>query len=285
MNIVVEFLGIAQDAGIPQIGCTCKICSEINAGKRKAESPVALGITNKKTGRKFIIEATPDFSKQYNRFLNIEEKEQLSGIILTHAHIGHYTGLMFLGREALNTKKLKVFSSDKMEDFLKENAPWNQLIKLENIDIVNLIANKKIEIDEGLFITAIEVKHRNEYADTYGFLIEGDEKIFFLPDIDSWNGFENELETLIKECKKVILDATFFIKEEIGNIRGRNINEIPHPTVLETISFVEARKLEPNKIIFTHFNHTNLLLHDDKKRKEVLKRGFLISEEGMKIEI
>ena len=214
---------------------------------------------------------------------DIEKGEKLGGIILTHAHIGHYTGLMMLGREALNTKKLKVFVSSKMGEFLKNNAPWNQLIKLDNIEIIEFKNRVPFVLDEGIEVTPIEVTHRNEYADTYGFLVKGEEKIFFVPDIDRWSGFEDDLNNLIKECKKVIVDATFYTKEEIGKVRGRDLNEIPHPTIEETIKYVEDNKLPSEKIVFTHFNHTNMVLSNEDIRKSVEEKGFILSQEDMEI--
>lgn len=285
MSITLKFLGIAQDAGIPQIGCNCKICREIIKGERKPEYPVSLGLINKATGKKFMIEATPAFPVQYGRLLDIEKKEKLEGIILTHAHMGHYTGLLSLGREALNSKKLKVYTSKKMGDFLRENAPWNQLVKLENIEIVEFENEKSFILDEGLKITPIEVKHRNEYADTFGFVIEGEKKIFFVPDIDTWEGFELKLEEFLKEFDYLIVDATFYTKDEIGLVRGRELKEIPHPTIEETMKFVLDKNLSPNKIIFTHFNHTNMVFSDDKVREKVEESGFIISTDGMEIEI
>lgn len=285
MSITLKFLGIAQDAGIPQIGCNCKICREIIKGERKPEYPVSLGLINKATGKKFMIEATPAFPIQYGRLLDIEKKEKLEGIILTHAHMGHYTGLLSLGREALNSKKMKVYTSKKMGDFLRENAPWNQLVKLENIEIVEFENEKSFILDEGLKITPIEVKHRNEYADTFGFVIEGEKKIFFVPDIDTWEGFELKLEEFLKEFDYLIVDATFYTKDEIGLVRGRELKEIPHPTIEETMKFVLDKNLSPNKIIFTHFNHTNMVFSDDKVREKVEESGFIISTDGMEIEI
>ena len=284
MAVKIKFLGIAQDAGIPQIGCNCKVCSKIYRGERKEEYPVALGIINEKTGKKFMIEATPAFSKQYKKLIDIEKGEKLEGIILTHAHIGHYTGLMMLGREVLNTKRLKVFVSSKMGEFLKNNAPWNQLVKLDNIrEIIEFKNRVPFVLDDGIEVTPIEVVHRNEYADTYGFLVKGEEKIFFVPDIDRWNGFEEDLNKLINECKKVIVDATFYTKEEIGKVRGRDLNEIPHPTIEETIKYVEDNKLPSEKIVFTHFNHTNMVLSNEEIRKSVEEKGFVISQEDMEI--
>lgn len=285
MDIILKFLGVAQDAGIPQIGCSCKVCSEIISGSRKPEYPVALGIINKKTGKKFMVEATPAFPIQYGKLLDIKKKEQLEGILLTHAHMGHYTGLLSLGREALNTKRMKVYASKKMGDFLRNNAPWNQLVKLENIEIVEFEDGKSFVLDEGLKVTPVEVAHRNEYADTFGFIIEGEKKVFFVPDIDRWEGFEERLEKLINQCSYVIVDATFYTKEEIGTVRGRDLSEIPHPTVEETMKFVIDRGLSPEKVIFTHFNHTNMLLSYKNIKENIEKAGFVISQEGMEIEL
>lgn len=163
--------------------------------------------------------------------------------------MGHYTGLLFLGREALNTKLMKVYTSKKMGDFLRENAPWNQLVKLQNIEIIEFENEKEFILDEGLKITPIEVKHRNEYADTFGFIIEGEKRVFFVPDIDTWEGFEERLEKYLKEFDYLIVDATFYTKDEIRKIRGRELKEIPHPTIEETMKFVLDRGLSPEKII------------------------------------
>ena len=285
MSISLKFLGIAQDAGIPQIGCSCKTGKEILKGEREVEYPVALGLINEKSGKKFMIEATPAFPIQYGKLLDIEKKEKLEGILLTHAHMGHYTGLLFLGREALNTKLMKVYTSKKMGDFLRENAPWNQLVKLQNIEIIEFENEKEFILDEGLKITPIEVKHRNEYADTFGFIIEGEKRVFFVPDIDTWEGFEERLEKYLKEFDYLIVDATFYTKDEIRKIRGRELKEIPHPTIEETMKFVLDRGFSPEKIIFTHFNHSNMIFSDNKIRESVERLGFGISKDGMTIEI
>ena len=54
---------------------------------------------------------------------------------MTHAHIGHYTGLMYFGREAIGASRIPVFAMPRMETFLTENAPWSQLVSLKNIEL------------------------------------------------------------------------------------------------------------------------------------------------------
>ena len=69
--------------------------------------------------------------------LNLLEKfpngNLIDGIFLTHAHIGHYTGLMYLGREGLGGNKIKVYALKRMASFLRKNGPWDQLIKLNRM--------------------------------------------------------------------------------------------------------------------------------------------------------
>jgi hypothetical protein len=40
-------LGIAQDGGIPQLGCDRPLCQEIRAGRRRAEKVSSLGLVNR----------------------------------------------------------------------------------------------------------------------------------------------------------------------------------------------------------------------------------------------
>lgn len=284
MSVVVKFLGTAQDGGIPQIGCKCEMCTDIREGKRKEVLQAAIGIENTKTGNRYMIEATPSFSKQYQSFI-AKENRKLDGIFLTHAHMGHYTGLMFLGKEALNSQEVKVYVSKKMAEFLRNNAPWSQLVKLKNIELVEFESGKELILDNDVVIIPVEVPHRNEFADTHGFIVKGEKSFFFVPDIDSWEGFEDQLNDIFKQCDYLAVDATFYTKEEIGLIRGRNFKEIPHPTVEETMKFIKENNwnLKNKKVILTHFNHTNLLFINKELKEKVEKSGIIISEDGMEI--
>ena len=51
-----------------------------------------IAIVDPVSKQKWIIDATPDFPEQL-RMLDSIQSSDLSGIFLTHAHIGHYTGL------------------------------------------------------------------------------------------------------------------------------------------------------------------------------------------------
>ena len=103
--------------------------------------------------------------------------------------------------------------------------------------------------------------------------------MLFLPDIDKWSRWENDLAEILKEVDYAFIDATFFDESELNY---RPIEEIPHPLVKETISLLQplSKKLK-NKVFFIHMNHTNPMLdRKSEATKWVLKQGFNIAREG-----
>jgi pyrroloquinoline quinone biosynthesis protein B len=202
------------------------------------------------------------------------------GIFLTHAHIGHYTGLMYTGKEAMDTKGVPVHCLPDMASFLKNNGPWEQLVTRQNIRIQTLSAGLMESIAPNVTVTPVLVPHRDEYSETAGFIIRGPERsALFIPDIDKWEKWEQDILSLIREVDYAFLDGTFYDGTEVP---GRDIREIPHPFVTESMQLFEALPMEERaKIHFIHFNHTNPLL--DKRSdeyKSVLKKGFGVASTG-----
>lgn len=281
-NQFLVVLGIAQDAGFPQIGAE----KEFEQAEKKPtarQKIVSLGIIDAEKKQKFLIEATPDMPEQLfmlNKFL--PSKQTLpDGVFLTHGHIGHYTGLMYFGREAIGAKGIPVYTMPRMETFLTENAPWNQLVSLKNIELRPIKADEEIKLNENLKVTPFLVPHRDEFTETVGFEITGRNKTaVFIPDIDKWKLWNRDLKELIKRVDYALLDATFYKNGEIPN---RDMSEIPHPFVEETIKLLEDLPAkEKAKVIFVHFNHTNPLIRKNSaQRREVLRKGFLVADNGL----
>ena len=96
----ITVLGIAQDGGYPHIGCQKKCCTNYYNGKNDRKSVVSLGLIDTKEKQKWLFEATPDMHTQLADLENNHLKTStiIDGVFLTHAHIGHYTGLMYFGR-------------------------------------------------------------------------------------------------------------------------------------------------------------------------------------------
>lgn len=273
-------LGTVQDAGSPHIGCQKNCCAALFNSPQPHRKVVALGLVDPVHQKTFLIEATPDIAsqlKQLNSYLGQNQKQTADGILLTHAHIGHYSGLMYLGREALNASVQKVFVMPKMKQFIETNGPWSQLVKLNNISLQSLQNNVSVKLSEAFSVIPLQVPHRDEFSETVGFIISGpNKKALFIPDIDKWAKWQMDIKQVIAKVDYAFIDGTFYDAVEINN---RNIAEIPHPFVSESMDlFNGLPDTQKQKIYFIHFNHTNPLLNTNSKQsKQVIDNGFNVA--------
>jgi pyrroloquinoline quinone biosynthesis protein B len=279
-------LGIAQDAGYPHIGCQKECCANFYNGKYKKQKVVSLGLVDIENKQKWLFEATPDIATQLADLEqhHLKTNTLIDGIFLTHAHIGHYAGLLYFGREALGKKGTPVFVMPKMKTFLTENGPWNQLVALENIVFKNLQNDTTVVLNTQLKVTPFLVPHRDEFSETVGYKIEGKNKTaLFIPDINKWGKWHKNIVEEVQKVDYAFLDATFFKEGEIN----RPMSEIPHPFIAETIHvFKDEAIATKNKVIFIHFNHTNPALQNTSKVKTTAEKlGFRFAFEGMKIDL
>ncbi|WP_088323783.1 MBL fold metallo-hydrolase [Polaribacter tangerinus] len=284
MQQYVTVLGIAQDAGYPHIGCKKECCLNYYQGKFRKQKVVSLGLVDKENNQKWLFEATPDITTQLANLSqnHLKTSSLIDGIFLTHAHIGHYSGLMYFGREALGQKGTKVYVMPKMKTFLRNNGPWNQLINLRNIELIDINKDSTIQVNNTLKVTPFLVPHRDEYSETVGYKIESKQKtILFIPDINKWQKWNKDIVEEVKKVDYAFLDATFFKEGEVN----RPMAEIPHPFISETINIFKNESFTiKNKVIFIHFNHTNPALQNVSEEKKALEKlGFQFAYEGMKI--
>jgi pyrroloquinoline quinone biosynthesis protein B len=274
-------LGVAQDAGYPQIGVNQEFAA-VELGQRVRQKVVSLGVVDEQAGQKFLFEATPDMPAQLfalNEFWPTPGTLP-TGIFLTHGHIGHYTGLMYLGREASGASGVPVYAMPRMTSFLTTNAPWSQLVTLHNIQLTPLAAGQPTVLNPKLKVTPFLVPHRDEFTETVGFEIKGaHKKAVFIPDIDKWSKWPQPLPDLVQHADYVLLDATFYRNGEIA----RDMAEVPHPFVEETIKLLQSLPAAQRaKVYFIHFNHTNPLLNPaSPQHREVVQQGFHIADEGL----
>lgn len=284
-DVYIQVLGIAQDAGYPQANCYQAHCMRAweNKELRRLASSIAVVDTASKT--KYLFDATPDMPEQlYQLHQSAPDIEySLDGVFLTHAHIGHYTGLMHFGREAVGAKDISVYAMPIMAAYLSNNGPWDQLVRLHNIQLMPLANGVPVELNGGLTVTPIQVPHRQEYSETVGFRIDGPNKsAVFIPDIDKWGDWSTDIRDVIREVDYALLDATFFAD---GELPGRDMSAIKHPFVAESMAlFDELSDAERARVIFIHMNHTNPLLIDGSPaQSEVEKRGFRFAKEGLRL--
>jgi len=278
----IVVLGIAQDAGYPQIACQKVCCQRVydNPTNKRLVSSIAL--VDPISNESWVFDATPDFTEQTKMLSkHLKEGKQLpQGIFLTHGHIGHYPGLMYLGREALNAEKMPVYAMPRMYSYLTNNGPWSQLVDLNNIELKPIYKDSTIVLNKRISVTPILVPHRDEFTETVGYLIKNKTKqALFIPDIDKWSKWDRNIVDYIKEVDIALLDATFFRNGEIN----RDMNEVPHPFAEESMQLFEnLSDKDKRKVYFIHFNHTNPLLIDGSDaQKGVINKGFNIAKQEL----
>lgn len=287
-GIFIEILGTIQDAGYPQLGCMKICCREQWKQVARSKKIISIGVVDLDNDESYLFEASPDIREQIQQLsssLNSDEFSLPNAIFLTHAHIGHYSGLMFLGRESYNTKHQPIYCMPRMYEYLKENGPWHLLDSLQNIELRPLVDQKPLLLNDRLTVTPFLVPHRGEYSETVGYLIIGpNKKALFIPDIDKWSKWSYPIDSIIQEVDYALLDATFYSN---GEIPGRDMSEIPHPFMEE--SFARFDRLEVSqrkKIYFIHFNHTNPIIDPRSEAfKKTIEKGYNICQERMKLSL
>jgi pyrroloquinoline quinone biosynthesis protein B len=277
-------LGVAQDGGVPHIGCQQELCVSARADPSRRQRVAALGLIDEAADRRFLIDATPDVGLQLEALNqgrpSVDRARPVDGILLTHAHIGHYTGLMYLGREALGAQRVPVYATPRMAGFLRGNGPWSQLVALEQIEIRELSPGQPLQLSPGLRVTPRLVPHRGEWSDVVGFRVEGRQRtLLYVPDIDAWEAWDEPLEAAVAGVDVALLDGTF---EDAAELPGRSREDIPHPLVRATAARLMAARLA-ERTIFIHLNHTNRLLWDARARAGLETQGFRIAHEGLEL--
>ncbi len=278
----VVVLGIAQDAGYPQAGCPKKCCAAAWGDPARRRHVACLAIVDPNTHQRWLIDATPDLREQLHMLDAIEPPSTtpgLAGILLTHAHIGHYTGLMFLGHESIGAKHVPVYAMPRMREFLTGNGPWDQLVRFGNIKLQPLTADMPVKLNERITVTPLRVPHREEYTEVVGFRIAGPKRsVLFIPDIDKWDRWNRKIEDVIAKVDVAYVDGTFYAD---GEIPSRDMSQIPHPFISEsTKRFATLPTEERAKIRFIHLNHTNPALDPNSAAaRAVRSAGFAVANE------
>jgi pyrroloquinoline quinone biosynthesis protein B len=280
-------LGTVQDGGLPQAGCTCAQCTAARRDPARRRYVASLALVVPRTGHTWLIDATPDLAAQIDRIhtwrphpLGRPDRAPVDGVLLTHAHIGHYLGLAFFGFEAMNTRDLPVYGSPRMAAYLRANGPWSQLVTRRNIVLHELRLGEPLALDAEVTVTPIPVPHRDEYTDTLAFLVRGPHRaLLYVPDTDAWASWPRPLAQVLRGVDVALLDGTFFSRDELPD---RDLTKIRHPLIAGTMDLlaplVRAGRL---RVAFTHLNHSNPALDPaSPARRAIEARGFRVLAEG-----
>ena len=279
MKTKIEVLGSGQDGGVPHAGCQLPGLELARANPGLRRLAPSLAVYNESAGFCYVIDASPHLEVQIEMIreavprVNRGGKIPVSGFLLTHAHIGHFTGLLLLGTEVLGEAGVPVHCTARMKEFLSLSRPFSLLVENGNIVLHELRPNEEINLD-GIGFTPIPVPHRGEITDTVGYAIAAERRAVYIPDTDRW------IAGAIEEISKAdvaLIDGSFYSKDQLPRFA-----DVPHPPIIEALPMLEGLDTE---IYFTHINHTNPVHAEGPERKNLEQMGFNIAHDGLELEI
>jgi len=281
----IRLLGTAQDGGLPHAACSCVRCERARSDPTFKRLISSLAIVLPGAKEVYLLDASPDIREQLDRLEDVRDaprgrvdRAPVDGVFLTHAHIGHYTGLAFFGFEAVHSDALPVYCTERMASFLTAHAPWQQLVKLNNISLKTIADGTIVELSNDVSVEPVLVPHRDEYADTVGFKIRGPNRtLLFIPDTEPYERWTRSLEELLSDVDVALLDGSFYSLDELP---GRDVSQIGHPLMRDTMDRLADWNSE-HEVRFIHLNHSNPALDPDAaEAREIQTRGFSVASDG-----
>lgn len=278
--VEVTLLGVAQDGGRPQAGCTRPCC--VGLRPEDTSYPVALGISDADSNH--LIEATRFLGQQ----LTIWGQTNIENVLLTHAHFGHVDGLGLFGKETMNARNVGLHLSSEMEHLVDRTPQWALMVDQGVFQPTTFHDRDHLQFSPNLTIQPVHVPHRDELSDMHAFVIRGPNRsLLFLPDHDTWEetlerhnqpSIRSWLETLKVDI--ALIDGTFWSSDELS---GRNQDKVPHPPVSQTIDLLGLRQSDDPEIYFIHLNHTNPLYDPSSEASALLAQtGWMVAQQGQR---
>ena len=81
----ITILGSGTSTGVPQVGCTCKVCTSSDPRDNRLRCSGLVEIN----GVRILIDCGPDFREQ---MLRLNDFRAIDGVLITHEHYDHVGG-------------------------------------------------------------------------------------------------------------------------------------------------------------------------------------------------
>lgn len=111
----ITILGSGTSCGVPQIGCTCEVCTSTDPKDKRLRCSSLLEVR----GKRILFDCSPDFRQQ---MLGLDFK-QLDAVLITHEHYDHVGGLDDLRPYSI-FGDVNVYAEKFCADHLMERIPY-----------------------------------------------------------------------------------------------------------------------------------------------------------------
>ena len=117
---------------------------------------------------------------------------------------------------------------------------------------------KKIKYEDQIEVINEEIRKRRHkwFLDSMPWIaFEDVEQIIRLHIYQKWDKWDQDISKVIQHTDIALIDGTFYSQ---GEIPHRDISEIPHPFITETMEHLYLLKKDhKNRVYFVHLNHSN----------------------------
>ena len=154
-QLIIHVLGTAQDGGYPHAACKNKCCSEIWNKPNLHRFPASISVVDQINQKFYLFDITPNVKEQLH--LLDRYNCELAGIFITHAHLGHYIGLLDLWDDPYQPKKGK---KPKFNEWLG-NKTFYELRKTNFSNFwvkLKPSSDETISLEEGIYIVSLKNK-------------------------------------------------------------------------------------------------------------------------------
>lgn len=254
-NSTLIFLGTGTSTGVPQIRCSCPVCTSTDPRDKRLRASVLLQLDNKKN---LLIDCGPDFREQILRL----GSPDIDAVLLTHSHYDHVGGMDDLRPYCYEHSGLDVFCSPDVAYDLRtrmtycfnalhpDRVPTFKIHELQDIPFRIC----------GHTIQPLKVMHGE------------------LPIL----GYRIGDFAYITDCKTMPQDTLELLK----GVRTLVINALrikDHPTHMNLSDALDViNNVKPHKAYLTHLSH-DMGSHEEVSQK--LPQGVEIAVDGMSIKI
>lgn len=248
----VKFLGTGTSTGVPEIGCTCPVCTSPDSKDKRLRASVIVYIDEKIIH----IDCGPDFRQQ----MLATDFRPIDGVLLTHEHYDHVGGIDDL-RPFCQFGDIEIYAEIFVADALRKRIPYCFIEKkypgVPDINL-NIIELKPFYIKNAEVIP-IRLMHAN--LPILGYRIAN---FAYLTDLKTIPDEEYEK---LKNLDVVVMNA-LRIKEHLSH---QNLEQ----------ALENAAKIGAKKTYFIHMNH-HIGLHKDIEK--ILPENVFLSYDGLEIE-